>query len=158
MPETKPVAEPESNQVFQPSIFEQIEELEKETPSHKEGELLPKEEKKSEELPTYTAEDIAGLVEAPFDFMAWKTKFPQWKLDEKQTERLSKLWLKPIVRLCAKVGAPAEIVIASFTTLAIVLEKQLEFMIEKDNQEQALRAYENQVREAGGEKTNGSGQ
>jgi len=89
-------------------------------------------EKPAAEEVVLDPEDIEGLLQMPFDFMAFKTKYSGWKLDEEQTKRLARLWLKPIQKLCGKYKH-IELLVAVATTGSIILEKQLEYGIEYNN-------------------------
>lgn len=78
--------------VFAPSLFEQIEYL---SPDGGLGEDKKEDKKTATE---YEAADVKGFVEFPFDVSAMLTKYKGFELTEEESERLSKLFLKPFMR------------------------------------------------------------
>jgi hypothetical protein len=82
--------------VFAPSLFEQIEHLD---PN------FSLEEKKDDkkDIPEYTAEDVKGFVEFPFDISAMLTRYKGFELTTEESDRLSRLFLKPFIRTFGKV-------------------------------------------------------
>src|ERR1041385_4619335 len=82
--------------VFAPSLFEQIDAL---SPTFDSEEK--KEEKK--EIPEYDADDVRGFVEFPYDISAMLTKYKGFELTQEESDRLSKLFLKPFIRTFGKI-------------------------------------------------------
>lgn len=80
--------------VFAPSLFEQIDKL---NPDFEEK----KEEKK--EIPEYEPEDVKGFVEFPFDISAMLTRYKGFELTTEESDRLSKLFIKPFIRTFGKI-------------------------------------------------------
>jgi len=140
-PETIEAQQPK--RVFNSALFSQLEGIEKLSPESKTAEGLPAAQPESETV-ILEAEDVEGLVVMPFDFMAFKTKYPGWQLDEKQTKSMCRLWLKPIQRLCGKYKQ-TDLLIAAITTAGIFMEKSLEYRIECDNRTRNERQRENEL-------------
>lgn len=78
--------------VFAPSLFEQIEYL------NPNGSLVEDKKDEKKVVPEYDAEDVKGFVEFPFDISAMLTKYKDFELTEEESNRLSKLFLKPFMR------------------------------------------------------------
>ncbi len=136
-----------SERIFSSSIFRTVEQMDSAGVSPDKMATFETPKEKPEEAPIILEyDDIRGLLEAPFDFMAWRTKFPGWKLREEQTQRLCKLWLKPMTRLCAKVKN-VDVILAAISTFEVVLEKQGDYAIEHNNRTRNERQGENELLE-----------
>jgi hypothetical protein len=83
--------------VFAPSLFEQIDALSPNFNSEKKKEELKK------DIPEYDQDDVRGFVEFPFDISAMLTKYKGFELTPEESDRLSKLFLKPFIRTFGKV-------------------------------------------------------
>src|SRR6185437_9801354 len=82
--------------VFAPSLFEQIDKLGLGGSSESEIE-------KKEETPEYDKEDVKGFVEFPYDIAAMLTRYKGFELTKEESDRLSKLFVKPFARTFGKV-------------------------------------------------------
>lgn len=83
-----------STPLSSPSLWEQIETL-----GNENGLIPNKQEEKPKTLETvYEKEDLKGLVEFPFDISSLLTKHKGFELTEEESDRLTKLFLKPFQR------------------------------------------------------------
>ncbi len=108
---------------FGTDIFSQVEQLAKE-----EGLTFTA----TEEMVKLEPEDVMGLVEFPFDVASILTKWEGYGLDEDESKRLSKLFLKPVSRLLAK-QKHADLALAAITAVGIFVEKTFEYRVENHN-------------------------
>jgi len=137
----------DTGRVFNSSIFKTVEQMESAgVAPDKMASFSPPADAIAEVPLVLEYDDIRGLLEAPFDFMAWKTKFPGWKLREEQTQRLCKLWLKPLTRLCGKVKN-IDVILAAITTFEVILEKGGDYAIEYNNRTRNAGAGEDELSE-----------
>lgn len=83
--------------VFAPSLFDQIDKL---SPSF---DLVKEGEKKKDDTPEYEPEDLKGFVEFPFDISSMLTKYQGFELTEDESNRLTKLFVKPFARTFGKI-------------------------------------------------------
>lgn len=145
--ETEPILTPDvaeegaKPKLFNSAIFAGITAASSEAPS---PQREPEGIQKHEEIIPLTVDDIRGLFEAPFDFLAWKTSFPQWKLSEEQTQRLCRLWLKPLSKIAAKTQN-FDVILAAIASFGIVMEKIGDYSIEHHNRTRNEGQRENEL-------------
>lgn len=72
--------------------------------------------------------DVQGLVEFPFDIASLVTKYPDFVLTQEESDRLSKLFCKPLEKILAKYD-DAVLALAATTLISVMAEKYIAYRI-----------------------------
>lgn len=72
--------------------------------------------------------DVSGLIEFPFDVASLVTKYPDFVLTQEESDRLSKLFCKPLEKILAKYD-DAVLALAATTLVSVMAEKYIAFRI-----------------------------
>jgi hypothetical protein len=92
-------------------------------------------------------EDVQIILEMPFDAAAFATKYDGFALEDAESRRLARLFVKPLARLGVKIK-DFDLYLATLNLGAVALEKYAEYRIWRDDCARAERERQDQLPKA----------